>query len=859
MNIRPIYVAPTLPEELKTLKEIAMNLWFSWNWEAVRLFIRIDAELWEQVYQNPVAMLGKVPQERFKELAKDDSFVANVERVYADMKNYLKRSKWFERAFKSDEDKSNFQVAYFSCEYGLDEGLPVYSGGLGVLSGDHLKSASDLGIPLVGIGLLYRQGYFRQRLNSDGWQMEEYPENDWYNMPVTLVKDEQGNAKTISVEMGSETVYAQLWKVQVGGTQLYLLDTNFANNSPWGREITTQLYGGDRDMRVRQELLLGIGGVRALRALGHNPTVFHLNEGHSAFLIIERIREMIETHKVTFWEAKEAVRHSNVFTTHTPVPAGNEQFDSMLLKKYLEKPVRQLGISWEDFLKFGRVFPDDSKELFGMTVFALRFSSFRNGVSKLHAKVSRNMWRDIWPNVPVDESPIIHVTNGIHTRSWLSHDMGDLLDSYFGPRFSLNPWDFDVWERVDRIPSVELWRNHQRRRERLVFFARKRLQSQLKRRNAIQQEIDSAEEVLNPHALTIGFARRFASYKRAHLLFHNIERLEKLLTDPERPIQVIIAGKAHPQDNPGKEIIKNIIHKIRKEPFRSHIVFIEDYDINVARYLVQGVDVWLNTPRRPLEASGTSGMKAAANGGLNVSILDGWWDEGFDPGVGWAIGGGEEHKDKDHEYQDKIESEALYDCLEHEVIPMFYNRDTTGLPRDWIARMKASMRKLGQYFNTHRMLEEYTDKLYYPAHKEGKRMIENGGERAKDLAAWRKRILTMWGDVAIKNVTASSRELNVDNVLSIAVQAYLGELKPDDVTVEVLFGTLDSKGEFEDHEVYQTDFVGPVQSESPTFNLYEFKVDIRCHESGQHGYAARIRPYHPYLIRNFSIEHVTWG
>ncbi|HOL96551.1 MAG TPA: alpha-glucan family phosphorylase [bacterium] len=851
MKIRSFYVTPTLPDELKALKDIAMNLWFSWNWEAVRLFIRIDADLWEKVYQNPVAMLGQVPQSRYKQLAQDDSFVANVERVYRDMQEYMDQKKWFLRAY---EDRKTMQVAYFSCEYGLDEGLPIYSGGLGVLSGDHLKSCSDLGIPLVGVGLLYRQGYFRQRLNSDGWQMEEYPENDWYNMPVTLETDEKGDPRLITVEMGDHPVKAQIWRVQVGTTRLYLLDTNFDLNDPWAREITTQLYGGDRDMRLRQELLLGIGGVRALRALGIAPTVFHLNEGHSAFLILERIREIMKSQGISFFEAREAVRQSNVFTTHTPVPAGNEQFDSHLLKKYLEKSIRDLGIGWDQFLDFGRVNPRDENEPFGMTVFALRFASFRNGVSELHGQVSRAMWRGIWPSVPVNEIPITHITNGIHTRTWLSHDMESLFESYLGPRFSQKPWEFDVWERINQIPGIELWRTHQRRRERLVFFARKRLRIQMQRRNAKQSEIAAAEEVLNPHALTIGFARRFAAYKRALLLFHDMQRLAKLLSNPDRPIQILIAGKAHPQDNPGKEIIKNIIHNIREEPFRSRIVFLEDYDINVARYLVQGVDVWLNTPRRPLEASGTSGMKVAANGGLNVSILDGWWCEGFSTDTGWAIGRGEEYKDP--VYQDEVESQALYDCLENEVIPTFFDRDSTGLPREWVNKMKTSMRILGAYFNTHRMLQEYTEKLYLPAHLAGQRMAMESCKYAKALAAWRKRIRDMWGQVSIQKVESSitNSVLHVNDVLTLNIEASLGHLTPDDVVVEVLCGSLNSRGELENHVLYQTDFVGPVRDD-----VYSFKVDIHCHESGRHGYVVRIRPFHPDLIRNFSIEYVTWG
>ncbi len=851
MKIRPFYVAPVLPDQLKPLREIAMNLWFSWNWDAVRLFIRIDAELWEKVYQNPIAMLGLVPQARLKELAQDDSFLANLERVQMDMKDYLVRKKWYQRNYSEID---SCQVAYFSCEYGLDEGLPIYSGGLGVLSGDHLKSSSDMGIPLVGIGLLYRQGYFRQRLNSDGWQLEEYPENDWYNMPVILETDEQQHPLTISVEMGSTWVKARIWRVQVGSTCLYLLDTNFEENAPWAREITTQLYGGDRDMRLRQELLLGIGGVRALRALKLNPSVFHLNEGHSAFLILERIRELVKSHGLSFHEAREIVRNSNVFTTHTPVPAGNEQFDSNLLKTYLEKFVKELGITWDYFLGCGRVDQQNAQESFGMTVFALRYSMFRNGVSALHGHVSRDMWKGIWPNVNVEEIPITHITNGVHSRTWLSHDFADLFESYVGPRFIQNPWDYHVWERVDRIPDIELWRTHQRRRERLVFFARKRLVKQLERRHASQAELQAAQEVLDPHALTIGFARRFASYKRADLLAHDLERLKRLITNSEQPIQVIFAGKAHPQDNPGKEIIKRIIHTIREEPFRSHMVFIEDYDINVARYLVQGVDVWMNTPRRPLEASGTSGMKVATNGGLNVSILDGWWCEGFNADTGFAIGRGEEYKDI--EFQDFVESQALYDVLEREVIPLFYERDSTGLPREWVKKMKGSMSHLGQYFNTHRMIQEYAEQLYPPAHLAGQKLSANGFERGKILSTWRTRIADLWNQVSIKNIEIlpGNSELHLGDILTVMVKVSLGQLTHEDVTVEVLCGRLDSQDQLEIPALFRTNHVERDKSGFDTF-----RVEIPCKESGRHGFGVRIRPYHEDLIHNFSIEYVIWG
>ncbi len=849
MNIRTFYVAPHLPKNLQALNDIAMNLWFCWNWDAVRLFIRIDARKWEESYQNPVAFLGRVSQSRFKELENDDSFVAAVDKVHNDLTEYLQRKKWFQKSHSNLEEMC---IAYFSCEYGLDEGLPVYSGGLGVLSGDHLKATSDLGIPLVGVGLLYREGYFRQRLNSDGWQTEEYPENDWYNMPVKRVTDDTGTPIIISVKMGEEDVKAQIWNVKVGQTKLYLLDTNFPENSSWAREITNRLYGGDRDMRLRQELLLGIGGVRALLAIGKRPTVYHLNEGHSAFLILERIRMLMGSERMDFATARELVMASNVFTTHTPVPAGNEQFDPELLKPYLEGMVHEIGITWDDFLQFGRAHPKDTHEAFGMTVLALRLSSFCNGVSRLHGTVSRHMWKKIWEKVPEKEIPITHVTNGIHTHTWVSHDMKDLFESYFGPRFSQSPQDMSFWQRTDSIPDAELWRTHNQRRERLVFFTRKRLKQQMVRRGAPVSDVNWAEEVLDPLALTIGFARRFATYKRATLLFEDLERLQKILCNSERPVQILFSGKAHPQDIPAKELIKSIIHIIQEPPFRSRIVFIEDYDINVARYLVQGVDVWLNTPKRPLEASGTSGMKAAVNGALNLSILDGWWDEGYSPETGWAIGNGFSFESE--EERNLIESRALYNCIENEVVPMFYNRDNNDLPRTWIKRMKTAIRELGSQFSTHRMLREYTEKLYIPAHEGWKRFSADGGKYAQEFAEWRKTITGAWKEIEIVNTEIQSGDVKVGDYIPVKVEVNTGNLHPRDVVVEVMSGMLDSHGEMKEEQIYPTQHQGSTEN-----GTHLFSINIPCEESGQHGIAVRVRPHHPDMIRPFATDCVTWG
>jgi len=851
MYIHSFKVLPRIPERLKPLQEMAFNMWFSWNWEAVRLFTRLDIEIWNQSYQNPVYMLGLLPQERLEAALKDDSFLASMDRVYADFRRYLEANNtWFDQTHGEAKDRV---VAYFSTEYGIDEGLPIYSGGLGILSGDHLKSASDLGIPLVAVGLLYRQGYFQQYLNADGWQQEFYPENDWYNMPVHLERDTQGNPIRIDVEMADRSVIAQIWRVQVGRVPLYLLDTNISENAPHDRVITAQLYGGDRDMRIRQEILLGIGGIRALTALGIEPAVCHMNEGHSAFLALERIRYFMEKYGLSYEEAREVVWASNVFTTHTPVPAGNERFHPDLVLHYLGKYVQKLGLSHNTFLGLGRENPKDSQEAFCMTVLALRLAAHCNGVSKLHGAVSRRMWKNIWPGLPEHEVPISAITNGIHVRSFLSHDMADLFERYLGPKFVEEPMATEVWQRIYDIPDAELWRTHERRRERLVAFARRRLSSRLERRGAPSSEVAFADEVLDPRALTIGFARRFATYKRATLLLQDPERLARLLTDPERPVQLLFAGKAHPADHPGKELIRQLIHFSRDERFRRSIVFLEDYDINVARYLVQGVDVWLNTPRRPLEASGTSGMKAAANGALNLSILDGWWDEGYSPEVGWAIGNGEEYDNV--EEQDAIEGRALYDLLEKEVIPLFYNRGRDGLPRGWIAKMKASMSTLGPMFNAHRMVAEYTERFYLSAGASYKKLKADQFASAKSLAAWHKKLRKQWTGLSIRKVQVDTQtDLKVGANIEVSAQVVLGKLQPEDVSVELYYGQLDSEGKL-------TKAVGIAEMERVQMaddGVHIFTGKIPCTQSGRYGFAVRVLPKCQDLIHRYEPGLILW-
>lgn len=849
MKVTSFTVLPETPESLNRLKEIAYNMWFSWNWAAKELFIRLDPEYWEKSYHSPINMLGMLPLERLAEAARDQSLIDQMNHVYESFKNYLAEKTWF--AEKSGEKKNPF-IAYFCSEYGIDDGLPLYSGGLGILAGDHLKSASDLGIPLVGVGLLYRQGYFKQYLNPDGWQMESYPENNRHRMPLTLERDAKGNPLEINLADVNIPARFQVWRVDIGRIPLYLLDSHIPANPPEHQLITMQLYGGDRDMRIRQEILLGIGGMRALHALGLSPTVCHINEGHAAFLIIERLR-LLRQRGLSFKEAFEAVWASNIFTTHTPVPAGNERFDPPLMEKYLGGYAAKLGLSWNEFLDLGRENPGHCEEPFCLTVLALKAAAFSNGVSKLHGKVSRKMWKNIWPQLPEDDIPILSITNGVHGGSWMSHEQAALFKKRLGSDSNADPLNPSLWKRVDEIPDSELWHVKELRRKKLVEFARKRLREHLTRRRVSPSEINLADEVLDPRALTIGFARRFAAYKRANLLLREPERLAKILANSERPVQLIIAGKAHPADTPGKELLRQIIHFIRNEPFRQRIVFLEDYDINVARYMVQGADVWLNTPRRPLEASGTSGMKAAANGALNISVLDGWWLEGYSPGLGWAIGGGEEYED--HEYQDAVEGHLLYDILEREVIPLFYKYDEDRIPREWIRCMKTTLKELGYAFSANRMVTEYAERFYLNADGNYRKLTGDHCALAKEMAGWREKAEQNWGRIKVLNIQAELGNgiRHAGQEVPVTAEIELGDLTPDDIAVEIYHGLVD------DRELISNAHIDQMKVQKTTSTGCLYKGKIVCQFAGRYGFALRVLPGHPALPHRFLPGLILWA
>ncbi|MBI4606106.1 MAG: alpha-glucan family phosphorylase [Planctomycetes bacterium] len=846
--IQKYTVVPKLPARLKPLLVIARNLWWVWNRNALALFRRIDLDLWEECSHNPALLLGALHPERLRTLSEDHAFLAHMDSVYEELEGYLSSSTWYTRVYGS---KLDIKIAYFSAEFGLHECLPLYSGGLGILSGDHVKSCDELGLPIVGVGLCYQHGYYRQYLSSDGWQQELYPENDFYNLPMTLVRDEGGREVTTEVSFHGRRMEAKLWRLQVGRVSVYLLDSNVASNDPSDRMVTSRLYGGDLDMRIRQEILLGIGGIRALMKLGYEPTVCHMNEGHSAFLALERIRLHMQRDGLSFAEAREAMAAGNVFTTHTPVPAGNDRFPPDMVRAYFRDYAPQLKISMDAFLGLGRENPDDAREDFCMTVLALRLAAHSNGVSQLHGRITRRLWKRLWPAVPEREVPIAHITNGVHTHSWLSDELARLFERYLEPRWLEDPVNQSVWQRVEEIPDNELWRAKERLRDRLVSFARRRIKKSLKRQAAPNAKIAAADEILDPEVLTIGFARRFATYKRANLILRDTARLKRILLDKERPAQLVIAGKAHPNDHPGKEIIRQIAQLARSDDLHRRVVFLEDYDIDVARYVVQGCDVWLNTPVRPLEASGTSGMKACMNGTLNVSILDGWWCEGYAGDNGWAIGNGEEHTDR--EYQDQTESTMIYDLLEKEIIPTFYRRGPDDVPREWIQRVKACIRTICPRFNTNRMVEEYAERIYLPAAIHASMLEKDQFKAAKMLAAWKSHVQEHWQEVSILSVHAdTARELELGSSLELKVRVLLGALAPEEVAVEVLYGPIDSQGEIVAGDALPLNFA------SCEGSVAVFTGSIPCRSAGQHGFVVRVLPFRRELANKFETGKITW-
>jgi starch phosphorylase len=844
--LRSFTVRSRLPEALTPLQDLAYNLRWSWEDRTRDLFRWVDPQVWESTFHDPVRLLSLVGRQRLEQLASDPGFMGLLGEMHADLQRYLEAPRWFQNRPTSPLHG----VAYFSPEFGIAEALPQYSGGLGVLAGDHLKAASSLGIPLTGIGLMYRMGYFRQHLNADGWQEERYPVLDPHGMALELVEGVR-----IQVDLAGAELDAQVWLAQVGRVRLYLLDADVDSNDDELRAVTDRLYGGGSEHRVRQEILLGVGGVRALEALGVETQVFHTNEGHAGFLGLERIRKLITEQGLSWDEAIEAVRAGTVFTTHTPVPAGIDRFPRELIEQYFSAWAEECGVTIDTLMSLGH-FPDEPTDApFNMAVMGLRLAGRSNGVAKLHGKTSREMFQTLWPFVPVEETPIGSITNGVHGRTWVSSQMGDLYSKYVSPA-----WDDagpEEWDRINDARDDELWRVREQGREALVSFVRDRLRTSLYERGVSVTDAEWVDEVLDPRYLIVGFSRRFATYKRATLLLSQPDRLRALLLDEQRPLQLVFAGKAHPADDLGKEMIAQIVRFSRDPAVRHRITFIEDYDISVARMMYQGSDVWLNTPRRPMEASGTSGEKAALNGALNCSILDGWWDEMFDGSNGWAISSAEGIADLSH--RDEIEANSLFEILERQIIPLFYDRAGARFPRGWITRMKSSIRSLGPKVMASRMVRDYLQEMYEPTAQQSDVLAADGFARARELSSWKQKVLAAWPDVKVVDVDAdvAAGPVDLGGEREVTVEVILGTLTTNDVAVELLHGPVAPGDELASVEVVKLSLEDPESANRS--GALRYRGSFRCDSAGRHGYTVRIVPAHADLGSALEMGCVAWA
>ena len=846
-----ITVNPQLPKRIGKLSEIANNLWWSWNTEFLRLFKIIDRDLWETCEKNPVKFLKRVSQDRLEAVVENTDFLREYDRLAKEFDDYItSKNTWFSN--KYPENKKDL-IAYFSAEYGLDQTIPIYSGGLGILSGDHLKSASDLGIPLVAVGLLYKNGYFHQKINENGEQETEYNNIELSNLPINPVKDENGEELKIYVKFEKRKVYLKVWQINVGRIKLYLLDSDIDENTPKDREVTLHLYGGDQEMRIKQEIILGMGGTNLLtRALGLNPTVYHMNEGHSAFLILELIKNIIKEKKVSFEVAKDIASSKTVFTTHTPVPAGNDIFPIGLVEKYFKEFWPRLGLDREEFLKLGMKPCTELEPGFNMGIFALKVAGKKNGVSKLHGAVSRELFGDVWPEIAANESPITYVTNGIHTCSWLAPSLKELYNKYLIPYWQDNIYKDEVWENINNIPNQELWGIHQKRKQKLFDIVKENTTNRLRKSGYSYEEINEITSKLNPNALTIGFARRFATYKRANLIFKDLERITQILNNADRPVQLIFAGKAHPADKEGQDLIKRI-HEISMMPqFKGKIFLLENYNIAMSRYLVSGVDVWLNNPRRPMEASGTSGQKASVNGVINFSVLDGWWAEGYNQENGWTIGTNAEFTS--YEEQDIADSQSMYRTLEEKIIPTYYEKDENGISEKWMKIMKNSITSTGGKYSTSRMLVDYTNNLYIPLCNLTKKYYENI-DNVAEFNLWKKNLYTNWKDIKItqKN-NLNNITMDAGNNIDVKCEVQLPNVDVSNVMAQCYYGKILDNGIVENVSIIPM----KLSSKNEENKTYEYTAKIELKTGGNYGYTFRVMPKHEMLLDSENLNLVKW-
>jgi starch phosphorylase len=841
-------VKPRVPDSLRRLDELANDLFYSWDRQVRRLFTRLDQDLWGSCGHNPKTFLRRVSQQRLEDAANDRVFMEDLERVLSAYDNYQQLSTHSEiRKYIADDDL----IAYFCAEFGFHESLPIYSGGLGILAGDHCKAASDLCLPFVAVGILYRQGYFTQTIDEHGNQVSHYTPSEFGHLPVTQVLDETGNPLLIAIDFPGREVFLRIWRARAGHITLYLLDSDLKENQEHDRIITHQLYGGDKTTRIQPEIVLGVGGVRTLRALGIQPTVWHINEGHSAFQILERCRECtLKGHD--FSSALELVAAGTVFTTHTPVAAGHDIFDHGLISGYFREYIKDLGIDMEQFLALGAT--PDGQGGFNQTALALRGSRFHNGVSRIHGGVASEMEHYIWPEVPHRENPIRYVTNGIHLQTFLAREWSNLYDMRFGRAWRDELLNHDYWECIDEIPDHSYWSLRQSLKTELLENILRRALRQYRRNGCSEALMERLTRHLAPEEadiLTLGFARRFATYKRATLLFSDPARLSRILNDPERPVLLIFAGKAHPSDAPGQQLIRTIHEFSLKPEFIGRILLLEGYDLAMGRKLVTGVDVWLNTPQYPLEASGTSGQKAGMNGVLNLSVMDGWWAEGYNGENGWAITPHEPHFDPG--YRNHEEASELLGLLENQVVPIYYDRNSQGYSEEWVRMSKASMKSIIPNFNAQRMIKDYVANLYGPASRQNRLLSANNRKAAFELATWKAKVKRAWPTVSIRRIDRSGESLVSGEKLKIAVAAKLGELDPKDVVLECLIGT---ETEQEGFTVKERVTLNPAGHNKEGEALFE--LDLSPPLSGLQYYKLRIYPNHRLLSHPFETGRMIW-
>ncbi len=843
----------SLPDALKPLESIAMNLWFSWNPDARDLFKSMDLELWRKVERNPVAFLQQISAETLQQFEKNTSFIDELNRVYQRLTGYLNQD---DTLFRKNYTHLREQwVAYFSAEYGIHESLPNYAGGLGILAGDHCKTASDLGLPFVAVGLMYKHAYFDQTIDAEGKQQEHYKTLNPEELPVTLVKDEEDKPLLVSVPILDREVFIRIWEAKVGRISLYLLDTDVEDNKEDDRTIIHSLYGGTRDTRIKQEIVLGIGGLRVLRKLGYQPAVFHMNEGHSAFLGLERLYELMNE-GMNFKMALEYVRATSLFTTHTPIPAGNEAFEFDMIERYFKNFWPQLEMSDDFFFELGRNINEHQHANFSLTVLALNLSHMANGVSALHGEVSRKMWQRVYPGIPVSEVPIGHVTNGIHTESWLNREMIRLFDRYVGEDWRDHILDEHYWDKIKEAPEDVFWQAMQTMKKDMADHLRRLYALQLERLQGNKHDFPAAENILNEESLTIGFARRFAPYKRATLIFSDLERLKKLLNDEDRPLQIIFSGKAHPHNDAGKELIRTINHYARQEGLKGKILFMENYGIDIGRSLVSGVDLWLNNPRRPLEASGTSGQKVPINGGVNFSVLDGWWPEAYNGQNGWVIGSDLELSDPNR--QDQEDADALYDILENKILPLYYDRDKSGIPRQWLQVARESLRSVISRFSTHRMVWNYIEQYYVPGMKRCLRYKENDYAELFRFSRWQNRIQRHWHKMSlyVKNgngIEEDQRIFSPGEAKEITVLVNAQQIEPEDLRVEITLERQDSIQGAQHVEIYPMGLVNRTNGDS-----FEYRAVVKAKNDGSYRLNCRVIPTHEDFINKHESRLIHW-